>query len=92
MIGGPAGRFRLDPLEPKLAQIKRIDKGIDHTNRIGLIDEVIQTLGQQRRLPTVRTFNETLHPRPPQIARRIIAGRAFSRSQGHEQRSRLRPQ
>jgi hypothetical protein len=67
--------------------IKRIEEGIDRPNRIDLIDEVIETFGQQRRLPTVRTFNEALHPCPPQIARRIIAGRAFSRSQGQQRQS-----
>jgi hypothetical protein len=43
---------------------KRIDEGIDRPNRIDLIDEVIEAFGQQRRLPTVRTFNEALHPYP----------------------------
>src|SRR4029450_1811522 len=83
MIAWPSRRRRLDPREAKYAQIKRSDEGIDRTNRIDLIDEIIEAFGQQRRLPTVRTFNEALHPCPPQIARRIIADRAFSRSQGH---------
>src|SRR5512144_1494887 len=82
MIAWPSRRRRLDPSEAKYPQIKRIDEGIDRPDRIDLIDEVIEAFGQQRRLPTVRTFNEALHPCPPQIARRIIAGRTFSRSQG----------
>ena len=69
MIAWPSRRRGLDPREAKCAQIKRIDESIDRTNRIDLIDEVIETFGQQRRLPTVRTFNEALHPGPLQIAR-----------------------
>jgi hypothetical protein len=58
----PSHRRELDPREAKRAPIKRVDEGIDRTSRIDLIDEVIETFGQQRRLPTVRTFDEALHP------------------------------
>ena len=60
----PSRRRELDPREAKWAPIKRVDEGIDRTSRIDLIDEVIETFGQQRRLPTVRTFDEALHPCP----------------------------
>ena len=61
MIAWPARRRRLDPGKAKSTQIKRIDEGINRPNWINLIDEVIEALGQQRRLPAVRTFNEALH-------------------------------
>src|SRR4030095_5312022 len=69
MIAWPSRRRGLDPREAKSAQIKRIDESIDRTNRIDLVDEVIEAFGQQRRLPTVHPFNEALHPIPPQCAR-----------------------
>jgi hypothetical protein len=35
-------------------------------------------------LPAIRPHHVALHEFPPQFARRIIAGRVFSRSQGHD--------
>ncbi len=64
MIGGPAGRRRLDPVEPELGQIERIDERIDHANRIALVDQVIEAFGQQCRLPAIRPCNEALHQFP----------------------------
>src|SRR4030095_2884656 len=66
MIAWPSRRRGLDPREPKCTQIKRIDESIDRTNRIDLIDEVIEAFGQQRRLPTIHPLNEALHPIPRQ--------------------------
>ena len=82
MIGGPARYFRHNAFEPELAQIKRIDERIDRANRIALINPFIQAFGQQSRLPTIHPNQEALHRFPPQIARRIITSRTFSRSQG----------
>ena len=62
MIAWPSRRRRLDPGKAKSAQIKHIDEGINRPNRISIIDEVIEALGQQCRLPAVHTFNEALHP------------------------------
>jgi hypothetical protein len=42
----------------------RIDESVDRTNRIDVLDEVIEAFGQQRRLPTVRPLNKALHPCP----------------------------
>ena len=47
MIGGPAGRRRLNTVEPELGQIERIDERVDHANRIVLVDPVIEAFGQQ---------------------------------------------
>ena len=84
MIGRPTGCRRLDTLEAQLAKIERIDERIDRANRIALVDPVIEAFRQQRRLTPIRPFNEALHRSPPQIARRIIAETAFSRSQGQK--------
>ena len=87
MIGRPAGRRRLDPVEPELGQIERIDERVDHANRIALVDQVIEAFRQQRRLPAIRPRNKALHAIPPQIARRIIQRATFSHSQGHHRQS-----
>src|SRR5262245_60746238 len=88
MIGGPARYFRHNAFEPELAQIKRIDKRIYRANRIALINPFIEAFGQQSRLPTIRPNQEALHRSPPpQIARRIITSKTFSRSQGQTRSS-----
>ena len=46
MIGWPTGRRRLHSIEPKLGQIKRIDEGVNHANRIALVNEIIEAFGQ----------------------------------------------
>ena len=86
MIRGPARYFRHNAFEPELAQIKRINERIDRANRIALINPFIEAFGQQSRLPTIRPNQEALHRFPPQIARRIITSRTFSRSQGQSRR------
>src|SRR4029077_6381181 len=91
MIRGPARYFRHNAFEPELAQIKRIDERIDRANRIVLINQFIQAFGQQSRLPTIRPNQEALHRFSPQIARRIITSKTFSRSQGHSLQVRPRP-
>ncbi len=46
MITRPAGFPRFDPAKAQTAQIKLIDKDIDHPNRIVLADPVLQPLGE----------------------------------------------
>src|SRR6516162_2517414 len=67
MISGPPSLRRLHPFEAELSEIERIDKRIDHSNRIVLVDPVVQTFGKQRRLCASRPLNEALHwpPQPP---------------------------
>src|ERR1700676_521832 len=64
MIGRPSRRLRLDPVKPELSKIERLDEGVDHTNRIILIDPIIQAFGQQCRLTAIRAFDKALHPSP----------------------------
>src|SRR6516162_533172 len=82
MISGPPSLRRLHPFEAELSEIERIDKRIDHSNRIVLVDPVVQTFGKQRRLCASRPLNEALHWPPPNL-QWIISCQGFSHSQGH---------
>src|SRR5471032_475779 len=68
MIRRPTGYLGFDPAEPKLSQIKFIDKDIDDTNRIVLADPVFKAFRKQRALPTISPFNEAPHPILPKTA------------------------
>ena len=81
MIGWPSSVRRRDPFEPQFSKIERIDKRIDHSNRIVLVDPVVQTFGKQRRLCASRPLNEALHWPPPNL-QWIISCQGFSHSQG----------
>jgi transposase len=67
MIRGPAGRGRIDPIEPEVAQFQRIDEHIDRANRIALVNPIVEAFRQQRRLLAIRSLNEPLHHFPPTI-------------------------
>ena len=45
MIRGPAGRCRIDAIEPEVAEFQRIDEHIDRANRIALVDPIIKHSG-----------------------------------------------
>src|SRR5471030_1353006 len=85
MIRGPAGRCRINAIEPEVAEIQRIDEHIDRANRIALIDPIIKAFRQQRRLLATRPLNETLHRFPRRFSKRIIASMGFLHSLGHAQ-------
>lgn len=68
MVRRPAGCLGIDPAEPKLGQIEVVDEDIDNANWIALADPVFHAFRKQRALPTIRTLNEALHPKPPRIA------------------------
>ena len=65
MVGRPACRCRLDAYEAEIGQIERVDKSINHPNRIALLDPLIEALRQQRRLSAMGTLNKALHELPP---------------------------
>jgi hypothetical protein len=46
VIRRPTSRRRLRPLKAHLSQIKRVDKHIDHSNRVALVNEIIEAFGQ----------------------------------------------
>ena len=63
VVGRPACRCRLDAFEAEISQIERVDKAINYTNRIALLDPL--SFWQQRRLSAIGTLNEALHESPP---------------------------
>src|SRR5712671_7223098 len=77
MIRGSPCRLRIDPAEIERTEIKRVDKHVNHTNRVVLIDPIIQAFGKQRRLPAIHPLDKALHrDLPPKIASRAYhAGR-----------------
>ena len=78
MIGGSPCRFRIDPAEIERTEIKLLDKHVNHTNRVVLVDPIIQAFGKQRRLPAVRPLDKALHrDLPPKIASEPYHARRF---------------
>ena len=61
---GPARSGGLDAVKSKLAEIERIDEGVNRANRVLLVDPILKTLRQERRLPTICPFDEPLHDHP----------------------------
>src|ERR1700730_3334059 len=53
MIRGSPCRLRIDPAEIERTEIELVDKHVNHTNRVVLIDPIIQAFGKQRRLPAI---------------------------------------
>jgi hypothetical protein len=54
MIREPAGRCRIDGIEPELAEFRRLDEHIDRANRITLVNSIIEAFRKQRRLLAIR--------------------------------------
>jgi hypothetical protein len=46
VVRWPTSRRRLHPLKAHLGQIERIDKHVDHANRVALVNEIIEAFGQ----------------------------------------------
>src|SRR5262249_39054111 len=67
MISRPPSLCRSDSFEIECTEIERIDKRVDHTDRIILVDPVVQTFRKKSRLAATRPLNEALHsiPRNP---------------------------
>ena len=87
MIGRPAGRQRLDPVEPEAAKIELIDEDVDRPNRVVVADPVFQALRKQRALAAIDTLDKTLHQTLPPKHERIITPSTFLHSLGHLQTS-----
>jgi hypothetical protein len=63
MIRRPFGLGRIRAFKTQFPQIERIDEGINHANRISLVDPVIETFRQQRRLlQSVPATNPAIDP------------------------------
>ncbi len=82
MIGRPARCLRSDPVEPKAAQIKRLDKRLDHVDGIVVLDPIVQAFRQKGHLGTVDPFDKSTHPSPRLPTRERYLTRPFSHSQG----------
>jgi hypothetical protein len=61
MVGGPAGRFGLHPVEAKLVQIKPVDEHLNGSDGIIFCDVVVKAFGKQSALGSVCTFDVSLH-------------------------------
>src|SRR5260370_23618516 len=90
MIRRPAGCLRIDPVEPKLAQIECIDEDVDYANGIVLADPVFKAFRKQRALPTIRPFNEALHPILPANRAGIISRESHQARRFHTARVNMR--
>jgi hypothetical protein len=68
---------RCAPAEIERTEIKLLDKHVNYTNRIVLVDPIIQAIGKQCRLPAIHSLDEALHrDLPPKIASQFYhAGR-----------------
>lgn len=51
--------------QPKRRQIERIDKQIDHPNKVLLRDPVVQPLREKRRLSPADTLDKARDAKPP---------------------------
>lgn len=58
MIGRAPRHRRCEALEAQRPKIQVVDEDIDHPHRVLLGYIVVQTFGEQRRLPSVATLNE----------------------------------
>jgi hypothetical protein len=74
------------PLSGSLAsrKIKRLDKRLNHANRIVLINKIIKRFGKKRALTATQALYKPLHPHPPTNDRRSIPSNAFLHSLGHK--------
>ncbi len=56
-----AAYFRVNADETQGAKIQTLDKGLDHTNRIVLIDKIFKRFRKERFLATIQTLDKPLH-------------------------------
>src|SRR5262249_61628095 len=85
MVGGSPCLLRIDPAKIERTEIKRVDKHVNYTNRVVLVDPIIQTFGKQRRLPAIHPLDKALHrDLPPKIASQSYHRGLFLHSLGRE--------
>ncbi len=63
MVPRAARRLGLN-VEAKAAQVQQVDKRIDCTNRIVLVDIVVDALRQEGGLASIQTFDKAFHESP----------------------------
>ena len=64
IIGRTPRRIRNNPGKPQRAQIKFVNKSIDHPNRVVLRHILFQAFRKQHRLTPIRALNISRHPNP----------------------------
>jgi hypothetical protein len=77
MVRRSASGSWLSTFEAQFTQIERVDKDINHANRIALVDEIIEAFRQKCRLPTFYPRNKPLHQILQESLGRIITVAAF---------------
>ena len=77
MIGRPARRLGHDTVEPELPQVDRIHEGVDHADRVVLVDPVIQARRKQRRLTAIRHLQQNAPSDSPAVVEKSYHRRRF---------------
>ncbi len=65
VIGRPARGLRIDTAKPQAAQIKSLDKGLDHPDRIVLRNKIFKRFRKERDLTAIQTLDKALHHKLP---------------------------
>ena len=61
MIRRTANRTGIDTRKAYSEQIKCFDESVEYSDGIVLVDEIVETFGEQGILVTIYTFDESLH-------------------------------
>ncbi len=64
MVRRPARRLGINTSETQGAKIQTLDKGLDHTNRVLLLNKIITCLGKKRALAATQALDKPLHLHP----------------------------
>src|SRR5829696_468192 len=78
MVGRTSGGFGHHPVKAEGPQIERIDKRIDDTNWVVLINPVVQAFGEQGGLAAIHAFDKASHRIPQTWLRDHIIDRVFT--------------
>jgi len=83
MRSRPSGLRRLGPFEFQLGEIERIDECVDHSNRVVLVDPVVQAFRKQRALAAIYSLDKSASSDPPQIAMESYRTESFQVGRFH---------
>ena len=82
MIGRTARRGRRHASKAERSEVQSFDEGLDHMDRVVLVDPIVEALGWKAELRSVGTLDETTHPVLPLSVGKPYLTRPFSHSQG----------
>ena len=83
MVSRAPGGLGDDTVKAQCRQIQFVDERFNNPDRVVLRHVVIQTVREQRSLPTVLAFHKTFHPPAPNSRTLNYHVRAFSHALGH---------